>query len=415
MIASRYLVFGLVTFALPVWLFLSPGPKCPSATFAATKPAGELIALRNTIRYDGGKPYHDSVAALRDHGWALFKAITGQPAGCADPNWLRWPDKATTFRQDVSSHSTPDMRMRLEAVSEFTLALKQDPDPKPDLPVTFEAVAFNQVAHDHIRRERLFDRAGVDRLLKTGGPQIMEFPRGSVIVKSFWRRIPPTGSLRIGLWDWSNNPKTGKKVPEKDWTRHVCVSAPASAPDSQCQDKDIPVSTNTFYSVELKKTDQYVCPGCGQPAIGERLVLIGMHIITKETPDWVWVTLWWKGVDRQGCKSEPCDYAVTDNAQQSKDLAVPWRNYSMDATLGLFDGEEFRLRAIFNPFIEGALFSTGANCLQCHSQARVGWVVRPFPTFFNKTPDVGEFEGYVRTDYLWSVANELRESSHPSN
>jgi hypothetical protein len=163
------------------------------------------------------------------------------------------------------------------------------------------------------------------------------------------------------------------------------------------------VRADEFYSLKVDKPDEYSCFHCsGRAEVGDRLILIGMHVTTKEIPDWVWATYWWRGRDRkQG------DDWHDDDAQRPPDLKGFWRNYSMDITLGLHNrGKSLAQRAVFNPYIEGAFISTHSNCLRCHDQARVG---QP------PTPDYDaaliNFENYLRTDFLWSLASRLAPSS----
>ena len=73
-----------------------------------------------------------------------------------------------------------------------------------------------------------------------------------------------------------------------------------------CKESDyvdgVPISC--FYSIQLTQNDadwasQHINDGLVSlsffflPKAGDYLVLTGVHVTTKETPDWVWATFWW--------------------------------------------------------------------------------------------------------------------------
>jgi hypothetical protein len=259
-------------------------------------------------------------------------------------------------------------------------------------------VNYNPVAYWHIQKERLYDNAEASRLVKTGVRDIKSFPSGSVIVKTFWRIVPAKGTLRLGVWDWSDLPpevpNENFPAPEGNWHKHICVFQSSTSLPQPSADCPL-VSADQFYSVKVDKLDDYSCFHCsGQAAAGDRLILIGMHITTKEIPDWVWATYWWRGLD------QPPDW---QDAGRPACLKPVWQNYSMDITLGLHNrGDKLTEQAIFNPYIEGASISTHSNCLRCHNQAKVG--DRPLPDY---DAFVIDFENFLATDFLWSIANRL--------
>jgi len=341
-----------------------------------------------------------AIATLRRHAWSLFQAVIAQPSTCEAPVWRRWPDKAETLAADRAR--PPQAVLRLAIPPEMTLApnaaaLKD----ATATPSTFEAVNFNPIAYRHVRERRLYDPAVAQRLVAAGVRDIPEFPAGSVVVKTFWRVVPAQGITPLGLWDWSNvhcDPHDCPAAPESGWARHVCVyqSSPPQ-PDPACP----LVDAGQFYSILVADPSEYRCMGCElKLSPGDRLILIGMHIATKETPDWLWGTFWWRGLDRTDG-----DAWNNDNAQRPATLSGFWKNYSMDTTLSLFNRSRAGgpNAAMFNPYIEGATAGTGVNCVSCHDQATAGG-----SAFIGLDISAASLEGKLRTDFLWSLASHLR-------
>src|SRR5580692_1918373 len=73
-------------------------------------------------------------------------------------------------------------------------------------------------------------------------------------------------------------------------------------------------------------------------------------------------------------------------------------------------GDNEELVAAYNPFIEGVTDSGRiSSCIDCHSRAVADWsaergsMIEECPHGDDR-PKLEDFEGKIRTDYLWSVA-----------
>ena len=126
------------------------------------------------------------------------------------------------------------------------------------------------------------------------------------------------------------------------------------------------------------------------------LVLVGLHVMTKEIPVWFWATYWFSD-------EQPAD---------TKELAAPWCNYALNATVTMVAPRTSRSvqpdvnrrhKAIYNPYLEAAHYrGVRSNCMTCHSMAGYCGPV-PVVLDTNEAYPINEIEGLTRTDYVWSV------------
>jgi hypothetical protein len=187
---------------------------------------------------------------------------------------------------------------------------------------------------------------------------------------------------------------------------------------------DVAIPLDCFYhSAKLTKDDLKEIPvglvhlvSSGYWTEGSYLVLLGLHVTTKEIEDWVWATFWWnnKGNSDWHANGRP------------RNLGLTWNHYLMDTTLsGMTPVEQDGgPRICFNPFLEtGATIRHGiiSNCLQCHSKAafgpvseetayKLGVLGRDGQRLASGDPPMpGYFDNMVSTDFLWSVAEALNQ------
>jgi len=381
-----------------IWIALV-GASCGSACGPGPSAVGRLIAYRDAIRGSDPAKKTSAIADLRRHGWSRFQDVTA-PSAAGVPLWQNWPDKAATLGIGGARARRGRPVVHLAPAEEFTLAA-QEPAVRPALdatPPTFEAVNYNPATDRHIQNQHFLDPSAAHRRLAAGDREVKAFPVDSIVVKTFWRIVPPKDPTVLGLWEWSDIKHFPAPAREKDWDKHVCVyQSPPAHSDPACR----AVGADQFYSLTVQDPSQFACLNCKRtPDRGDRLILIAMHITTKETPDWLWVTFWWRGLDRTDG-----DEWYHDNAQRPAGLTGFWKNYSMDTTLSLYNRAKQDFTpdsAMFNPYIEGATESTDSNCMRCHDQARV----YNSPQFRHEETLVGE-EGTLSTDFLWTLAFKM--------
>ncbi|MFO1414615.1 MAG: hypothetical protein U1F10_12065 [Burkholderiales bacterium] len=159
------------------------------------------------------------------------------------------------------------------------------------------------------------------------------------------------------------------------------------------------------------------------PEIGDWLVLLAMHVTTKEIDDWTFQTFWWM----------PAPDAAPFGADRPATVRAPFTNYQMCTAYSTVSprGPGGALPVCFNPYLEadlgptkpytigGTTFppdpmaGTRSNCQNCHRRAA-------YPAFDATVPASADFghvanDGYrspndpyfaplLKTDFLWSIA-----------
>jgi hypothetical protein len=159
------------------------------------------------------------------------------------------------------------------------------------------------------------------------------------------------------------------------------------------------------------------------PEIGDYVILLGMHVTTKEMGDWTFQTFWWM----------PSPHVAPFGGDRPASVKPPFDNYQMCTAYSQVSpkGPGGAPPICFNPYLEtdlGAtkpytmdsktwpadpMAGTRSNCQNCHRRAA-------YPAFDDKAPasaDLGHvyndgyragnepyFDKLLKTDFLWSIA-----------
>src|SRR5690606_18807082 len=68
-------------------------------------------------------------------------------------------------------------------------------------------------------------------------------------------------------------------------------------------------------------------------ALRKRYVLTGMHIVAKEVPDWLWISLWWS--------PEPqMDFGADRPSDLGERFGSPWDHYKMCSVGSFVEGDK---------------------------------------------------------------------------
>ncbi len=395
-----------------------------------------------------------TMAALRSRAWQLFEQTTGAQPVFDSPSWIPRND---AFSPTVPGHGGKgvDLYEAAELIptglytkDQFRLEqLRGGGRPIPEQPVTYESTFFNLAAvrHIHNREYPLYSTDTITALQNAVRGQIPDFTADSIVVKTFWRVLPDKGSVRVGVWGWKGLPHNAVRLledadpPDGFPNGHVCVELKPSA-KSGCLD-----ARKYFFMTTVKQHGQgyacsnssvATCPAENLPD-GRNLILLAMHIASKEKPDWLWATFWWKGVNRTDSKTPNTAAWTCDNAQRPPELSKGiGANYSMDTTIGIHFqkpvvigsdldacgspptiGMNEETFAAFNPFVEELRINgRKSSCILCHTGADTN-PDTAIPTFPKPCeaglPTLSDFNRYIRTDYLWSLRNFMNQASSP--
>lgn len=318
--------------------------------------------------------------------------------------------------------------------------------------VMIAGVIYNQPAFDWIRKpgspqQPLYLQSTLNSMVpKAGTAQISSFPSGSIALKPMMWPVAKGGFTALPVW---GGPTQDGGVyagfeQQKMWPNAVAVTTTPQAqivPTSVTMpmagvtwvdnttgktlgpvgaltyQKPRVVGTNSFYNYVPNLATAAACDRAIMDASawyaygrsfqqGDALVLIAMHIMTKEQPDWTFQSVWWNDMPGTG---NP--YAADRPALSPSQAPGPWRNYLMASTYGIPASPGYWPVA-FNPYIElAADHPIQTNCMNCHKRA--AWPADGAEYLEPNGPTALQIFGLdnsvlakkVQVDSLWSVSD----------
>lgn len=303
--------------------------------------------------------------ALRGHIWRWWAALTSSSPHTHTslsgrlPVWATWYSVAETFAAGtatVSGRNTAAFS-RAGFVRPAQIAEAREAEARP-IPA-FEIVArtlFNREAHSHIQKERLHQKERLQKLFE-GKEAIPEFPRGAVALKTEWVVMKANSCQAIPVWDGQTQERFGAHTPDS-WPRQVAVRNGSGPFEVSCA--SLPqVDLSRFFHIRAEADSP---PGGISYRAGDFILLLGLHLATREIPNWVWGTFWWHD------KARDAEFG----ADMPPIVRGVWRNYRMDAAFDMdrpwqHNGEP---KVAFNPYLEAAMNrGVHSNCMTCHRRA----------------------------------------------
>lgn len=389
---------------------------------------------------------------IRRHGWEILEEVTA-PATGGRAFWETWDSRKRIWANNTNDNSneTPNS---LESIRQFRMSeglVGSDGANEAALDASgvelrssevlegiLSEVRFNPAASDHIKRNNYHLPGAFRELRRRRAQKIVDFPSTAIVIKAVWWPVSGDEPTAVPVWDGvpgrpiedgvgaaADNKKFGNDFSR--WGRALAIDPKNHIPPGAQATVRVPrwrflgsprgepqplpvVPLKRFHSRTLTEADLTKperLDNAFQLALGrnarldDKLVLVGLHVITKELPDWVWMTIWWHDVPEEG----------TFAAQRPIHMRSPWRNYLMDITVSAETprADDGGPKIIFNPWLE-APFARGleSNCMACHQKAVVLSTDKDA-----QVVDRGErphsdtcFDDKTRLDYLWSIKGD---------
>lgn len=386
--------------------------------------------------------------AMRRHAWNVWAGLT---AGSGEffegeelPIWETWFTPDDLYSTDPIACEAPDaprpFRRRFEPprqVGDFSAG-------QPAAAV----IGFNRYdleVTQNVCANSYNSSAALDALnasFTTSTPiaarEIQNFVPTAVALKPVFALVKGSGLTTISYWAGAEASSCPSEPQPSTWNRCVAIAAPGvQAPattEVQCQyaaDCDAanatppgPLTTTTqtvpvlsidhFYHFTLTADElsqvQDLLNGGGAfytngltPEVGDQLVLVAMHVTTKEQSNWTWQTFWWSPYPDE----PPGGDFRTSNVKDE------WRNYQMCTAYSMLEttGPNAGQPVVcFNPYLETNLGPQGkeSNCMTCHQMA--AWPNFSTQYMFNGriSPDDAElFDCNTKLDFLWSITRAI--------
>jgi len=321
--------------------------------------------------------------------------------------------------------------------------------------IMIAVVAYNKAAFDNITGKNLGNAATLDNWLPkqpTDPPSLgPEMPAQSIVLKvMYWpvaggydSKTHNPNMTALPVWNWdANRPGSASDGQyagyemQKFWKTAVAVSGAGTTQATadvtflyNVRDSDgKPLNSNTynaapvvgldrFYRKPFSDTEFNLLSPCDQALLhasanwaynrdfqgGDSLVMIAMHIMTKEQQDWTFQTAWWHpdalacpAANNRYCKWRPGSVPSADSS---------WKNYMLTTTYGMpqqsgqpnysapSNTKYPTWPVAYNPYIElAASHPITTNCMNCHHRA--AWP----PDNPILKPDRGRASAYLQKD-----------------
>jgi hypothetical protein len=412
----RLLAVGLVLMATPGAL-VHAAQEGSKATWGIPWAENDLVAARNLQNYQ----------KIRQHGWAVWAAVT-RPLDATRLHgpaaWEMWYTHQETFSRDpggcrkLRTGGNGMLRSATGESAKYTEHSRK---------ILVVSILYNEDACQHIRKEGLYRTAVLDNLVNRLGQfnvpnyqhDIPPFPRTAMIIKANWRRVPRNGG-HIPVWlDGTSSP------------RYVAITVSHAGEPCRLAEWNgtDAIPTACFYNAPVTHNNHSDFP---QNTVddGDVFILVGLHIITKELPEWTWTTFWWSPRPDLGTYAQ--------GRPDQSILRGVWRNYVMDTTLSMDTPWETqqetaqpdvpdacgttvtqgRAKICFNPYLEGRNLSQAglSNCMNCHIHATYPAMATDFRDNVERGyigTNASCFKNRMRLDYLWTLVPRTGTAGEP--
>ena len=166
---------------------------------------------------------------------------------------------------------------------------------------------------------------------------------------------------------------------------------------------------------------------------GDILILVGMHVTSRETTRWTWQTYWWAAnPDAPNLPSSPEIAKMRPNtlSYEASHYAMAHAYSMLNPAQGLVGGRNIgSLVTAYNPHLEAGFGSgvfgetqavltpTGevttnlgvqSNCMSCHGMAGYGTANSTYVSNFYVPRNAPNFKGGMTVDFAWSIPVEAQ-------
>lgn len=406
----------------------------------------------------GGAP---DMASIASHGWALWEALSS-PTDTPIPGftgarlfntWMS-PEAIRSAESSASlTAGTPSLtftapgqfsRIKGEGPAPLVLGV-ENANPSP-LEFISESVAYSPTAAQHAAQYTLFKKSSLASYLVSGQiGQVPDFPNDAMVVKPVY--TPIVGDALVTIPAWPGTPVPAKAFPSDQWGECVYVDpknqgrgdgsidvgCTGPTPQTTYNVKDfIALTSSTTQKVTASQSD-----GTSKEfdlQSGDSMILMGMHVSTREIDQWTWQTFWWTPTPT----APHLPSSATIASHQSSSLTAPASNYAMALAYSMVEpaqptigGKNVGTPVIaYNPHLEapfnanvfnvhrpinGALdlkYGVQSNCMTCHAMAHYAKSGKGtglgYGTDFYIGRDDPAFIDTVQTDFLWSIPDDAQ-------
>lgn len=311
-----------------------------------------------------------------------------------------------------------------------------------------ETVSYDPSAAHFATSNKLFNQSELNKyLVKDGIGSIPEFPNTSITTKpTYYAGVPSkNGLIRVPVWV---SPNPAKAYRYNEWQEWVYADinnkqapnkklVPVTTPNpSDEQIKAATCNVDDFINYKIDRIganylnnhqDVGTTPS-RQFIEGDYILLVAMHVTTKEFKNWTWQTYFWcpdpsdppspsskfeAGLRPKELKGAASHYAT------STAYAMVWPNQPVTG------GSDYNARPIlsFNPYLEGGfgpkvfslpnkfrpdfVYGMQTNCMSCHALSTMSGKKGYTTNQYIDMMDTSLFKNDVKLDFAWSIQGNL--------
>jgi hypothetical protein len=416
--------------------------------------------------------------AIRRHAWNLWAGLTSPSDSVVDgqrvPIFSTWYSIPEVYNSAGRASAVRRPYARPHPPTQSAIARGGNPEDRLLGPAAglMSFVKFDQEAADFIWQNRYHLRSTLTKLGQRFDAQatptversIKPFPRKAMALKLvFWLVKNPDspqsehGLTALPIWDPDALPPPGGEPPMyTTWQSGVAVDPAGRYPAGSRQRVNVNgtlskpryvmaevVPLSRFYAHTLTnpedvadarifmnmhssaqdEQERFITNPGQTPELDDTIVLLAMHVTTKEIDSWTFQTFWWSPHPNEGRFAR----------DRTPNVKPPFTNYLMCAAYSTVTPKEPEGTPpiCFNPYLETDLgptkpyrfrgvtyppdpmAGTRSNCMNCHRLAGFPAIQPDNPgaaslgRVFNdgyRSPADPYFDRLVKTDFLWSIA-----------
>lgn len=413
--------------------------------------------------------------SIYQHGWGVWTALTA-PSGTTargikdPPVFLTWadpteiadalqsPDPAAAMNAAAQSLRLHTPRQSIHggaqvlAAAEARAAKKCGLEGRPDT-CNLVTVNFSPPSAEFIFGNKLLLQSTLQAYLKEGYAAVPAFPVDAVHVKPVYKLVTKSKLVDDRFYTmpaWPGTPAPAKAFPESDWNHCIYIdvknqSKGNGAIDKGCKNRtaDNTYNLSDFINIPVTKADMAAIHELAAGQFGkvnplevsDTIILVGMHMNTREILRWTWQTYWW--VPNPDAPFAPSSKAIAD--ARPKQLTGAARNYAMASAYQMLvpaqpinGGQNVGgLQAAYNPHLEAEFapstfhmqpavqtptggvvtkYGVESNCMTCHGIANydprnVG--MNTYGANFYLARDDTFFEGKLKLEFSWAILDAM--------
>ncbi|WP_299657803.1 hypothetical protein [uncultured Tateyamaria sp.] len=417
-------------------------------------------------------------AKIYEHGWSVWAGLTTPTdvTALGIENALiyqTWLAPLAIYDLTIGNEAAPILGLRQplqhakggKGADLSSDATANDAGIKVDYSVA-EVVAYSPTSAQHALSNKLLLTQTLQTYLEQGYSDIPAFPPSTVNIKPVYKLISASDLTEVGgrnlyaMPAWPGTPDTSnwtsdqlaKGYPNTLWGQCTYIdmaldaSTTATGVDPGCDSPDDSniFSVSDFISIPVTDADiAYFKADFEQAgdtaavdkiAVGDTLILVGMHVGTRETQRWTWQTFWWAADPDAPNSPSSVDHA----AARPDSLTAQAAHYAMATAYSMLipaqpidNGNNVgQLLPAYNPHLE-ATFGTGtftggtgpvvtpdgtvttnlgvqSNCMTCHGLAGVGNPNSAYASNMYVARNAPGFDGGLKVDFSWSIADEAK-------